>query len=109
VIDSIACDTIKSHDNTMVALTAIKKCLSTAAEAKSSTTNQATTCMPRTNAAMPSATPRRRDALPAVIIATKSRQARRDSWRANQTAVPGWIMGLRGRHSGAREARARNP
>jgi hypothetical protein len=38
VIDSIACDTIKSHDNRIVALTAIKKCLSMTAVAKPPTT-----------------------------------------------------------------------
>ena len=41
------------------------------------------------------ATLRRRWRLPAVIIATQSRQASRDSWRANQTAVPDWIMAFR--------------
>ena len=57
------------------------------------------------------ATLRRRARLPAVIIATQSRQASRNSWRANQTAVPDWIMAfcVLMRHSGAREARARNP
>src|SRR6476620_6490372 len=64
------------------------------AAAKPPTTKYATACMPMTKAAMPSATRRRRAALPAVIIATQSRQASRDSWGANQTAVPGWIMGL---------------
>ncbi len=79
----------------------IKKCLSTTAVAMPSTVNQATTCMPMTNTARPMATPRRRAARPAVIIATKSRQASRNSWRANQTAVPGWIMGsLLARRSG---------
>ena len=75
-------------------MTAIRKCLSMTAAAKPPTTKYATACMPMTKAAMPSATRRRRAALPAVIIATQSRQASRDSWRANQTAVPGWIMGL---------------
>jgi hypothetical protein len=38
VIDSIACDTIKSHDSRTVALTPIKKCLSMTAVAKPPTT-----------------------------------------------------------------------
>src|SRR6185312_16593164 len=46
------------------------------------------TCITTTKTAKPMATLRARVRRPAVIIATKSRQARRDSWRANHTAVP---------------------
>ena len=40
------------------------------------------------------ATLRRRWRLPAVIIETKSRQASRDSWRANQTRGAGLDHGF---------------
>src|SRR5258705_6652149 len=39
-----------------------------------------------------SATDRVRQRPPAVIMASQSRQASRDSWRASQTSVPGWLM-----------------
>src|SRR6516164_8622808 len=49
-------------------------------------------CMPMTKATKPMAMVRRRARRPAVIIAIHSRHARRASWRANQIAVPDWIM-----------------
>ena len=49
--------------------------------------------MKMTKAAKPMATLRARARRPAVIIETQSRQASRDSCRANQTALPAWIIG----------------
>src|SRR5208282_6111194 len=48
--------------------------------------------MTTTKTAMPIAIRRRRSRRPAVIMASQSRQASRDSCCANQTAVPDWII-----------------
>jgi hypothetical protein len=44
---------------------------------------------------------------PAVIIETKSRQASRDSCRANHTALPAWLIVARQREASCRFGRKR--
>src|ERR1700684_1415055 len=64
-------------------------------------------CMMMTKTAKPIAILRARVRRPAVIIETKSRQASRDSWRANHTALPPWVIIARERKTSCRFGRKR--
>src|SRR6202161_4847628 len=65
-------------------------------------------CMMMTKTAKPIAILRARVRRPAVIIETKSRQASRDSWRANHTALPAWVIIARQRKTSCRFGRKRS-